>query len=339
MLNERDRLILSQVIDQYIETAAPVGSQSLARGRSIGLSAASIRGIMMDLEERGYLGHPHTSAGRVPTDKAYRAWVDEWLEPNVLAEPEIEWIESALGDTPAELSSLLEQAARLLGGACHQVGMAMAPSIGASILAAIEFVRVDDTRVLMLLRLSEGAVRTVMLDVSSRLDSDALAATASRLNEYLAGLSLNEISATLAERAKSWVIRNEEIVTRLIKLGPDLVNLGEPSALYVRGTGELAAQPEFQSPERLRDLLHLMEERPGLSALLSGRRARPGIEITIGRENPTGPLTATSIVTFTWSHGVAAGTVGVIGPTRMHYPRILALLSGMARQIDRRLSA
>lgn len=339
MLNERDRLILSQVLDMYIETATPVGSQALARGRTIGLSAASIRGIMMDLEERGYLDQPHTSAGRVPTDKAYRAWVDEWLTPNVLNEPEIEWMETALHDTPAELSSLLEQAARLLGGACHQVGMAMAPSIGSSVLTGIEFVRVDDTRVLMLLRLREGAVRTVMLDVSSRLESDALAATAARLNEYLAGLTLNEISATLAERARSWSFRDEEIVTRLIALGPGLVNLGEPSALYVRGTGELAAQPEFQSPERLRDLLHLMEERPGLSAILSDRRARPGIEITIGRENPTGPLTATSIVTFTWSHGATAGTVGVIGPTRMHYPRVLALLSGMARQIDRRLTA
>ncbi|HEX7878977.1 MAG TPA: heat-inducible transcriptional repressor HrcA [Candidatus Eisenbacteria bacterium] len=339
MLSERDRLILSHIINQHVETAAPVGSQVLARGPAIGLSPASIRGIMMDLEERGYLGQPHTSAGRVPTDKAYRAWVDGWLEPTPLDEPELERIESAFEGTPAELSSLLEQAARLLGGACRQVGVALAPEIGHAVLAGIEFTRVAEGRVLMILRLRGNAVRTVLLDVSSRLESEALAATAARLNEYLAGLTLAEISATLVERSRSWPIRDEEIVTRLVALGPGLLNLGEPSALYVRGTGELAAQPEFQSPERLREILALIEERPGLSALLSERRARPGIEITIGRENPSGPLTRASIVTFTWSHGALSGTVGVIGPTRMPYPRVLALLSGIAGGIDRRLSA
>jgi heat-inducible transcriptional repressor len=339
VLSERQRLILQHIIDLHVETAAPVGSKALAARLPLGLSPASIRNTMMELEERGYLGHPHTSAGRVPTDLAYRTWVDEWLEPEPLAEADIERIEAALAASAGDLSELLDRAARLIGGACRQLGIVHSPGLGQSVLESIEFIRAGDQRVLVALRVRDGLVKTVLLDVITSLDATTLARTASRLNESLVGLTLDDIQATLVDRAKAWSFADEEIVTRLIALGPGLFHFGDASALYVRGTGEIAAQPEFQSPEKLRELLRLIEERPGLSPLLEARRARPGMNITIGHENPTGPLAVTSIVTLTWTDGPLTGTIGVIGPTRMPYPRIAGMLREVAGRLDRRRSA
>lgn len=339
MLKEREQIVLKEIIDSYVATAVPVGSQTVARRLGLGLSPATIRNTMMDLEDRGYLAQPHTSAGRIPTDLAYRTWVDGWLFPEPPGSEEQRQLDDEFDRTPAELASLLDEAARLIGGACRQVGVALSPSIAESIVTGIEFVRVAEQRVLVVLRLRDGLVRTVLLDVATRLDAEALAHTAARLNEHLVGLSLDEIRRTMAERVRDWGFRNDEVITRLIALGPRLFQVGGPAALYVSGASEIVAQPEFQSPQRLRELLRVVEDRFELTHLLHRRTAGGGITITIGHENPAGPLTATSIVTASWRSGGLQGTLGVIGPTRMSYPRVIGILHNMVRQLDRRLNS
>jgi heat-inducible transcriptional repressor len=339
VLSEREQLILRKIVDAYVESATPVGSRTIARQMDLELSPATIRNTMMDLEEKGFLAQPHASAGRVPTDLGYRAYVNSLMEPEALTSQEEDWIDEQLEANSSDLSSLLDQAARLLAGACHQLGVVLAPSFDKGILTGIEFARLSDSRVLLILRVKDGLVRTVLLDVSSRLDFDTLANTASKLNECLVGLSLEEIRATLAERSKEWAFKSEEIVMRLIALGPSVFHFGEPSALYLGGTTHIVSQPEFQSPDRLKPLFEILEDRSSLSVLLEERRAFGGVHITIGRENPAGPLAATSIVTCTYSRGAMSGALGIIGPTRMSYRRVVGILQHVVRRIDCRLSA
>lgn len=339
MLSEREQLILREVVDAYVGTAAPVGSRTIARHIGLELSPATIRNTMMDLEEQGLLAQPHASAGRVPTDLGYRAYVDTLLEPDPITAEEEDWIEEKLEASARDLSQLLDQAARLLAGACHQLGVVLAPSLDKAILTGVEFARLSEQRVLVVLRVKDGLVRTVLLDVSARLSPEALAETASRLNECLVGLTLEEVRSSLAERCQAWAFRDDEIVMRLIALQSNLFSLGEPSALYVGGTVNIITQPEFQSPDRLKPLFEVLEDRSSLSTLLEERRAFGGVHITIGRENPAGPLAATSIITCNYSHGALSGALGIIGPTRMSYRRVVGILQHVVRRIDSRLSA
>ena len=339
MLSEREQLILKKIIEAYVDTATPVGSRFVARRLNYDLSPATIRNTMMDLEERGFLAQPHASAGRIPTDTAYRSYVDALMEPDLLTSQEEDWIDEQLAAYSRDLAGLLDQAARLLAGACHQLGVVLSPSFDKGILTGIEFAKLSDQRVLLVLRIKDGLVRTVLLDLSTSLDPEALADTARRLNEYLVGLSLEEIRATLAERSREWSFRDDEIVMRLVALGPSVFHFGEPSALYLGGTTHIVDQPEFQSPDRLKPLFEMIEDRTSLSNLLEERRAFGGVHITIGRENPAGPLAATSIVTCTYSRGAMAGALGIIGPTRMPYRRVVGILQYVVRRIDDRLSA
>jgi heat-inducible transcriptional repressor len=200
VLSEREQLILREVVDAYVGTAAPVGSRTISRHIGLELSPATIRNTMMDLEEQGLLAQPHASAGRVPTDLGYRAYVDTILEPDPITPEEEDWIEEKLESSARDLSQLLDQAARLLAGACHQLGVVLAPSLDGAILTGVEFARLSEQRVLLVLRVRDGLVRTVLLDVSARLSPEALAETAAHLNECLVGLTLAEIRGSNAAR-------------------------------------------------------------------------------------------------------------------------------------------
>ena len=212
------------------------------------------------------------------------------------------------------------------------------PSFDQGVLEGVELVRVSPHRVLVVLRVQEGLVRTVVLDVATTLDAEWLSRTAARLNDRLVGLTLGEIRLSLAERLDAGDLRDDEVVLKLLAAAPAWLNDGEagnPAALYVGGTANMVSQPEFQLPDRLLGLMSLVEERVSLSRLLNQRRLPGGVQITIGRENPAGPLEVTSIVTCTYSRGSISGMLGILGPTRMPYHRVVGILHHVGRQIDR----
>ena len=347
MLSEREQQILREIIDSYVETAQPVGSRTVAQRLGLGLSPATIRNTMMDLEDSGYIGQPHTSAGRVPTDRGYRAYVDGLLQgglaaaarpEDALAPGEEEWIEEQFASAPRDLAGLLDQAARLLAGASRQLALVLIPSFDRGVLEGIELVRVSPHRVLVVLRVQEGLVRTVVLDVTTTLDSEWLTRSAARLNERLVGLTLGEVRTGLAERLRAGELRDDEVVLQLLAAAPAWLNAaegGDPAALYVGGTANMVSQPEFRVPERLLGLMSLVEDRVSLLRLLNARRAAGGMQITIGHENPAGPLEVTSLVTCTYARGPISGMLGILGPTRMPYHRVVGILHHVGRQIDR----
>jgi len=337
-MDDRDRIVLREVVDAHVETAAPVASRSVARRLDIGLSPATIRNTMMDLEHRGLLTQPHASAGRVPTDRGYRAYVDELMGPPEIGDEDQAWIDAALGES-GDMMSVLSEAARLLGAACHQLGIVLAPSLDRAVLTGIEFVRMSSRRILVVLKVRDGFVQTVLLDLNANVEGDALARTALRLNEHLVGLTLEEIRRTIADRSREWSFAREEIVARLVARGPSLFRIAEPSVLYVGGTTHIVNQPEFQSPATLSHLLDMIEERSSLCAYLKERCAGPGVRISIGRENPSGPLASTSVVTLGYARGSLTGALGIIGPMRMPYARVAGVLESVMSRLGSRFDA
>ena len=333
-LTERERQVIEAVIHAFVETAEPAGSRTIAKRYNLGVSAATIRNTMSDLEEKGYLYHPHTSAGRVPTDQAYRVYVDSLMEPTVPTRTETDQIRRELHHGAGVIESLLEKAAEVLGVLTQELGVAVAPSFDNAVLERLELVQASTERLLMVLVLSGGAARTIFLEVSNELPPAALASVQLVLNERLSGLALREIRTTLRERLRDVSAEREagELLNIFVEEADQLFEIGpsDGSALVLGSTQMLVEQPEFHSSEQMRNLMELTEQREVLRQALQARRA-PGISVTIGGENLEPKLAKLTIITSTYRCGPFAGMIGVIGPTRMPYRKVVTMVEHTSR--------
>lgn len=333
-LTEREHRVLEAVVRTYVETAEPAGSRTVARRFKLGISPATIRNTMSDLEEKGYLCHPHTSAGRMPTDRGYRIFVDSLLDQPRLPESGAEALRvelEAAERTGVEL--LIQRAAQVLGLLTSELGIATAPILGDAVLERIELMSVAEGKVLLVLSLDAGSVRTVFVDVPTEIAPEAVLAVAQILNERLAGLPLSEVKATLAARLRdsSPVGRTDAsaLLNVFIQSADEWLDLPAPgSSLHLGRASVLADQPEFQSGSRLRGLLELTERTDLLQSMLTQRTGQPGLTITIGGEHGNPALSNFTIVTSEYAIGGLRGVIGVIGPTRMPYERVISLVEG-----------
>ncbi len=349
-LTERERSVLEAVIQMYVETAEPAGSRALSRRSGLGVSAATIRNTMSDLEEKGLLFHPHTSAGRVPTDLAYRAYVDSLLQQPSVSGSEFDRHSTADYDRLAEgislgssaVEGILRRATQSLGMLTQELGVALGPQLDRTVLQRVDLVQLSSERLLVVLTLKGGAVRTIFLEARGELPDFAVTEVARLLNERLAGHTLGEIRATLGARLRDSSDRAADVGDLLnifIEEGDQLfdVSLGSESESVLLGQASvLADQPEFASGEHLRKLLSLTDTRDQLADLLRRRSSpaghvTPGITITIGIENADPRLDRFTLVTGEYRAGPCTGVIGVIGPTRMPYEKVIAMVSHTAR--------
>ncbi len=334
LLTERERQILEAVIHAYVETAEPAGSRTIAKRYKLGISAATIRNTMSDLEERGYLYHPHTSAGRVPTDLAYRVHVDGLMAPPTPTPSEQDVLRRELRDRTA-IEELLQSAAEVLGVLTHELGVAVAPSFDNAILERLELMQAAHERLLMILVLKGGAARTLFVELASALPVEAIASVALVLNERLNGLSLREIRATVRERLRDAASdsKSRQLLNIFIEEADHLFDIGGAGGELVLGsTQPLADQPEFHSNEQIRSLLELTERRDLLRQALQTRRG-PGLSVTIGGENLDPKLSAFTLITSSYECGPFSGVIGVMGPTRMSYKKVVALVEHTSRLV------
>jgi heat-inducible transcriptional repressor len=333
-LSERELRVLEAVVHAYIETAEPAGSQTIARRYGLGVSSATVRNIMSDLEERGFLYHPHTSAGRIPTDLAYRAYVDVVMHRSPPTSAARHTLATELTGKGDALEELLHRAAQVLGVLTQELGIAVAPALEEVILERIELVPVSADRLLMVFNLRSGVVRTIFVRVPSSVAPAALQAVTQVLNQRLGGLTLRELQRTLADRLRdaSAPEGGQELLDIFIAEGEDLFAL-DPSPALLGSAQLLAEQPEFSSNERMRDLLDLTERRDLLREALDLRR-RAGLSITIGGENTDARLSGFTLVTSAYSVGGLSGVIGVIGPTRMPYDKIIGLVEHTGRLVE-----
>ena len=337
-LSDRERAVLEAVIQSYVETAEPAGSRTISRRFGLGVSPATIRNTMSDLEEKGYLFHPHTSAGRIPTDRAYRVYVDTLLtRPAAPNAPDTRLlVEHISVGHDSAIEAILRRAAQTLGVLTQELGVALGPRLDHATLQRLELVRMSAERLLMVLSLDGGAVRTVFVEVQGEIAEEAMAAVSLVLNERLAGLSLREIRASLTQRLRDATTRAEahELLNIFLQEGDQLFDVGAPSDEQTVLLGEashLAEQPEFASSEGMRRLMQLSDARAHLAELLRRRSTRPGISITIGDEHQDPRLESFTVVTAEYRAGPVTGVIGVIGPTRMPYEKIISLVSHTSR--------
>jgi heat-inducible transcriptional repressor len=330
-LSARERLVLEAVIQCYVETAEPAGSRTIARKFGLGVSPATIRNTMSDLEEKGYLFHPHTSAGRVPTDIAYRLYVDSLMRPATIDGAEVDRLAEEISGGGSAIETILRRAAQSLSVLTQELGVAVSPRMENVILQRLEIVRVSNERLLLVLTLHGGAVRTIFVEVPGQIADSALAEVTMVLNERLAGLSLKEIRASLSNRLRdtSPSAGATELLNVFVQGRDTLFDVplsGTEDAIVLGQTSVLAEQPEFTSGERMRRLLELTDGRDRLAEVLRQRGEAPGITITIGSENRDPRFESFTVVTAEYRAGSLAGVIGVIGPTRMPYDKVIALV-------------
>jgi len=333
-LTDRERRVLECVIQSYVETAEPAGSRTIAKKYKLGVSAATIRNTMSDLEERGYLYHPHTSAGRIPTDHAYRVYVDALMAPAPPTASERDRLREELRSEAGGIESLLRKAAEVLGVLTHELGIAAAPGFDEAVLERLELVQASEERILMILVLKGGAARTLFVEVSDVMPSEALASVAHVLNERLSGLPLREIRQTFRERLRDVGTDPDahELLNIFIEEADHLFEIGAPESneLVLGSAQMLVGQPEFDSSERMRGLIELTERRDVLRQALASR-ASPGISVTIGGENLDPKLSQFTIITSAYECGPFSGMIGVIGPTRMSYEKVVTMVEHTSR--------
>ncbi|MFO7588814.1 MAG: heat-inducible transcriptional repressor HrcA [Gemmatimonadota bacterium] len=331
-LTEREKTILQAVVEAYIATAEPSGSRRIVRQYDLDISAATVRNTMADLEAKGYLTHPHTSAGRVPTDAAYRYYVDVLMGRRRLPAGERARLEKELvgRESANELESLVQRAARVLGLLTGELGLSVGPILAEVVLRRLDLVPIHSEKALLVLTLESGVVRTIYVDLPTALPAESLHAFASVLNERLAGSTLREIHGTLTERLRDVRLADPsaaELMNIFVESGPDIFEWAvSPEDVHLGSISVVADQPEFVSGERLRALMQLVERRELLASILHSRALEEGTRITIGGEHGAPELADLTIVTATYSVGHVEGVVGVIGPTRMPYEKVIALV-------------
>lgn len=288
---------------------------------------------MSDLEEKGFLFHPHTSAGRIPTNKAYRAYVDALLGGTPVApSAEREKLTEVLSASDSPIETILRRAAQSLGVLTQELGVAMQPRLAASVLRSLDLVRMNDERLLMVLSLEGGAVRSVFVEVAGSIAESALTEVTKVLNERLAGLTLEDIRASVGARLRDsvsapsarellniFVQEAEALFDQSISRGEQGILLGQASVL--------AEQPEFAAADRMRRLIALTESPQDLADALRRRGETSGISITIGAEHEDERLRDFTVVTAEYHTGSLAGVIGVIGPTRMPYEKVISLVN------------
>lgn len=338
-LNDRERQVLEAVVRTYVETAEPAGSRTVSRKHDLGVSPATVRNTMSDLEDKGYLLHPHTSAGRVPTDLAYRFFVDQIIRPAELTEHERERLFHELGGQESSaVERLVRRATRALSLLSLELGIAVAPQLHDAVLEKLELTQVSSEKVLLIATLRTGFVRTLYVDLPGGVHRDTLVTLTVILNERLGGLTLSEIRATLPERLRDAAPEHGpegELLNIFMQGGAELFEwVGDRAdAVHLGQTSVLATQPEFMSGERLKGLIELTERRDLLAIALGSREHPNGLRVTIGTEHRTDLLADFTLVTAEYRAAGMKGVIGVIGPTRMPYEKVVAIVDHTSRLV------
>lgn len=332
-LNERERTILHNIVYSYIQTAIPVGSRYISKRKEIGLSPATIRNVMSDLEFFGYLDHPHTSAGRIPTDKGYRFYVNELMEIESLPDKDQSAIHAQLQGN-IETDEVLKIASRILGTISHQLGVVTAPQMTSGIFEKLELISLSTTRLLVIISIRSGLVKTLMMEIHSEISRSKLEEVSRYLNERLSGLTLKEIRDTFTERVRD--LRNEEtgLIRLFIESVDKLFDENKKEKIHIGGTKSILTQPEFDTAKNFKTIVELMDNEEMIIHVLENSDLKSGsATVTIGEETKIENLKDFSIVTTTYTVGDLSGTIGVLGPKRMEYSKMIPLVDYVAKTI------
>ena len=333
-LDARKREVLRTLIRLHIDTGEPVGSESLSRSLHRALSPATLRSVMADLEALGYLHHPHTSAGRVPTDEGYRFYVDGLVGLQALAAGEQEQIDSELRSREGSAEQTLERASQVLSRLSRHVGFVLAPDIARTSFRHVDLVPLAHPRVLVVMVSSTGLVTHKVIEVEEQLAPEELQACANYLNAHFAGMTLAEIRRRLLDLMQEEKALYDSLLQKVATVGGRAFEPDEEGSVFLDGTSNILARPEFEDLERMRSLVKTFEEKGRLVRILNECLSGDGIRVLIGHENPEPELRDLSLVTARVASGDEGLGLGVLGSTRMEYAHIVSLVDHVARAVS-----
>jgi heat-inducible transcriptional repressor len=334
LLDDRSREVLKSLIQLHIATGEPVGSESLARTLNRSLSPATLRNIMADLEKLGYLAHPHTSAGRMPTDEGYRVYVDSLMRHLPLPARDAAAIDSELRPREGSSSEVMETASHILSRLSRNVGFVVAPEIGRTAFRHIDLVRLPHPRVLVVMVSSTGLVTHKVVELEEEIAQEQLQACANYLNTHFAGMTLSAIKARLLDLMRAEKSLYDSLLKSVIAIGERAFALdGQGAAVYLDGTSHILGQG-FDDLDRMKALFKTFEEKSRLVKILNACISGGGIRVIIGHENAEPDLHDLAVVSAAYSlEGESAWGLGVLGSTRMEYARVIALVDHVARSV------
>ena len=336
-LDGRKVKILNAIIQTYLDTGEPVGSRTISKFTDLGLSSATIRNEMADLEELGYIIQPHTSAGRIPSDKGYRFYVDNLMKDKIAQVDEMKEIMIEKAD---KVDQMLKQVARLLAANTNYASLITTPQYKRNKLRFIQLSKVDENQILVVIMIDGNTIKNRLIDTDVPVEQEDVVKLNLLLNTFLQGLSLQEINMEMIQQLKSQATGHSKVISDVIDAIAEEIQSEDAVEIYTSGTTNLLSYPELGDREKARALISTFEEKKALEHLIeekleSNNSENRGIQVYIGAESPVSTMQDCSIVTATYEleEGVK-GTIGIVGPKRMDYQKVVGNLQTMMNQLD-----
>ncbi|MDH7478633.1 MAG: heat-inducible transcriptional repressor HrcA [Syntrophomonadaceae bacterium] len=332
-MDERKQKVLEAIIRDYVATAEPVGSRTIARKYSLGVSPATIRNEMADLEEMGFIEQPHTSAGRIPSQRGYRYYVDCLMEKYNLHEEERAQISSSFARQIREIDSILHESGRLLSKLTNYTSIVTGPKSVQSSIQRIEFITLRPGKVLLVMLTDAGVAVNKLLDVPEAVSLQDLQLLSRSFNARLKEIMLCGIKRTLLQELRRELMQQRQLLMVVLEILDQYLQHGAEEKVYLGGILNILSQPEFRNVEKIRRLLSVLEEDDKIRDLL-GEDTERGIIIRIGDENKREEFQDCSIITATYEIEGQVGRLGLLGPTRMEYSKTVTLLDFVTRALS-----
>lgn len=326
MLNERKKKILQIIIEDYISSAEPVGSRTIARKYDLGLSPATIRNEMSDLELLGYLEQPHTSAGRIPSAQAYRFYVDALIEPGTLTDNDMALIDGWYNERRRNIDDIFQSTAKILSRMTQNVSMVLTNQQTIANFCYLKFLPLDSQHAILCIVADDGSIDTNVVDIPLGMSSEEMDYLAGKMSKLLEDRNLSDISVEILQNVHTDVVEDKLIFSSLLQAVRKMTGRRQEQKVFLGGTKQLLNQPEFRDVERVRNLLGILQEEKVLKDLLQGGEDS-GLKVTIGSENKFTGIQDCSMVQATYRlNGQIVGTMAVLGPTRMEYGKVISVM-------------
>ena len=333
-LDERKTVILKAIIKNYLETGEPVGSRTISKYTDLNLSSATIRNEMADLEELGFIVQPHTSAGRIPSDKGYRFYVDSMMQEH---EKEVEQLKDVLLEREEKLDHMLKQAAKLMAVNTNYATMVTAPRNSRNVIKFLQLSRMDDAHILAVIVIEGNVIKNTVIEVEEALNDETMLKLNILLNTHLNGLSVEEINLGLISALKQQAGMYGPIIAEVIDAVAETIKEDEDLEIYTSGTNNIFKYPELSDNQKASDLINAFEEKQLLTQLIDDTNTEGNneIKVYIGEESPIQTMKDCSIVTANYEFGDGMrGMIGIIGPKRMDYDQVVGTIKTIKSQLD-----
>lgn len=334
-LSDRKLKILHAIIQNYLETGEPVGSRTISKYTDLNLSSATIRNEMADLEELGYIIQPHTSAGRIPSDKGYRLYVDMLMEEK---EQELNEMQEQMLDKADKMEQLLKQAAKVLANSTNYATMVSTPRNSANRIKFIQLSMVDDEQIIAVIVLGGNVIKNKIIDIEEPISNENLLKLNMLLNTTLNGMSIEEINLGLIARLKEQAGIHSQVIGNVLDAVADAIQIDEEMQIYTSGATNIFKYPELSDKQSAQEIISAFEEKQQLTELVTrtlSQDENTGIQVYIGDETPVQNMKDCSVVTATYELGDGMkGTIGIIGPKRMDYEHVLKSMKRLQNELD-----